>query len=302
MYSSILVPLDTSEFSEDALPLARELATRLKSTLHLVHVVPPAPEVGLKSPEQEVEWMSRVHEGAAEYLNEVANRDSELDVRTGVLQGRPVPTLARYVQDHDISLVVMTSHGSGGLERWWLGSVADGLLRRGQCDVLVVRPWDETEEREKARAPRFSRLVVPLDGSGTAEVALKPALELAEAFSARVTALQVVPAAVELTSVQGVRGVRLEGEGHRRRIAEARSHLEAVAERLAGAPVDFRVVEHQSAAEGVIRTARELEADLIVMSSHGRGGLARVVLGSVADKVVRGSVLPVLVVRPPADE
>ncbi len=303
MYPSLLVPLDGSSFSEDAMPLARLLARNLEAEVHLVHVIRPAPDADLKMPQDDLDWTQKVREGAEVYLEEEAEalREEGVTVSTAILEGRVVAALGEYLEEHRIPLVVMTTHGAGGLKRWWLGSVADGLLRRGGADILLARPWDETEERPEGE-PRFSRIVVPLDGSVEGEAALPPARALARTFEAEGTLLRVVPAPVELTSIYGMAGVRMEGEGHRTRKAEAQEYLDEVASREAEDAWSAQVVEDRGAAEGVIKAARALDADLMVLSTHGRGGLARVVLGSVADKIVRGTTRPVLVVRPDDSE
>jgi nucleotide-binding universal stress UspA family protein len=301
MFDSVLVPLDGSEFSEEALPLARRLARSLGARLHLVHVIRPATDVNFKTPQEDLEWRNRIREGADEYLAERAGQaESEegLAARIAVLEGRPVPTLDAYLREHHIDLTVMTTHGAGGVERWWLGSVADGLLRKGASHILLVRPWDDTEDQPDEESP-FRRVVVPLDGSEAGEAALGPARMLAEKFGASLTLIRVVPAPVELTSVSGVPGVRVEGEGHRTRVTEAQSYLDKVAARLGEPAADTIVVEDGSAAQGVIAGTQQVEGDLVVLSTHGRGGLARAVLGSVADKIIRGSVEPVLAIRPP---
>jgi nucleotide-binding universal stress UspA family protein len=302
MYPSMLVPLDGSEFSEDALPLARHLASRLGAHMHLVHVIRPAPDAELKSPQADMEWKAKVRDGAQDYLQEIADGMAEDGIETtiSILDGRVTNVLDEYARESGIPLVVMTTHGSGGLKRWWLGSVADGLLRKGGTNVLLVRPWDDTEEGS-GQERRFQHIIVPLDGSTEAETALGPARELAQLFEAEATLLRVVPAPVELTSIYGVAGVRMEGEGHRGRREEAENYLEEVVNR-GGDPVPTaQVVEAKGAADGVIDAARKLEGDLLVLSSHGRGGLSRVVLGSVADKIIRGTTLPVLVIRPPEE-
>ncbi len=303
MFPSLLVPLDGSSFSEDALPMARRLAKSLDARLHLVHVIRPAPDADLKSPQEDMEWKSRVREGAEEYLEDLAGELEEAGIRvtTAILEGRVVRALDTYVKESRIPLVVMTTHGAGGLRRWWLGSVADGLLRKGSAHLLLVRPWDETEERPEEE-PRFRHIVVPLDGSNEGEAALFPARELARRFDAKATLVRVIPAPVELTSIYGVPGVRMEGDGYRARKTEAQEYLESVVAR-GGDPVPAaRVVENGSAADGVIETARDIDGDLLVLSTHGRGGLSRMVLGSVADKIIRGTTLPTLVVRPPEEE
>jgi nucleotide-binding universal stress UspA family protein len=298
MYPSILLPLDGSEFSADALPLAKQLASELGAEVHLVHVIRPAFDVDFKAPQEDMEWKARVREGAGDYLEGVASSLEESGVRTttAVLEGRTVAAIDQYVKEHGISLVVMTTHGAGGLKRWWLGSVADGLLRAGSADLLLVRPWDDTEDRSTS-APRFEHLLVPLDGSSDAERALGPARELTRAMGARLSYLTVVPRPTELTSIYGMPGVRIEGEGYRMRREEADTYLSGVVAQGGEPPPEGVTIEHSSAAEGIIEGARKVAADLLVLSSHGRGGLERTVIGSVADKVIRGSTLPVLVVR-----
>lgn len=303
MYPSLLVPLDGSSFSEDALPMARLLARTLGAEVHLVHVIRPAADSDMKMPQDDLNWTQSVREGAEVYLDEAAEafRDDGVTVHIATLEGRVVPALGEYLEEHGIPLVVMTTHGAGGLQRWWLGSVADGLLRRSGTDLLLARPWDETEERPDGE-PRFSQLLVPLDGSVEGEAALDPARHLARAFDAQGTLLRVVPAPVELTSIYGMAGVRMEGEGHRTRKTEAEEYLAEVATPEDDDTWSAKVAENRSAAEGVITAAQELDADLIVLSTHGRGGLARVVLGSVADKIIRGTTRPVLAVRPEAPD
>ena len=304
MFPSLLVPLDGSEFSEDAIPVARRLARLLEARLHLVHVIRPAPDADLKSPQQDLEWKSKVREGAEAYLDGLASEMEEDGIRvtTAVLEGGVPLALDGYLKRSRIPLVVMTTHGSGGLRRWWLGSVADAILRKGSAHLLLVRPWNGDEgEGEEETERTFRHVVVPLDGSAEAEAALFPARQLARRFGSRLSVVRVVPAPLELTSIYGVAGVRMEGDGHRRRKDEATEYLESVVAR-GGDPVpEAHVAEAAAAADGVIQAARDVEGDLLVLSSHGRGGLSRMVLGSVADKIIRGTTLPVLVVRPPED-
>ncbi len=298
MYRTLLVPLDGSDFAEDALPMAKLLARKLGAEMHLVHVIRPSTDTDFKTPQEDLEWREGAREGVDGYLKALAveARSEELSALTATLEGRALPQLRDYIQEQDVDIVVLTSHGAGGVQRWWLGSVADGLVRTADADLLVVRPWDETEDREPASS-RFGRIVVPLDGSELAETALEPARELASRFDSRLTLLRVVPAPIELTSIYGVSGVEVSGRGHKERLAEAKAYLDALVENHPEEGLEARVVQSASPADGIVSEARELGADLIVISSHGRGGFERVVLGSVADKVVRSTTRPVLVVR-----
>ncbi len=298
MYRTLLVPLDGSDFAEDALPLAKLLARKLGAELHLVHVIRPAPDADFKTPQEDLKWREEAREGVEGYLAGLAEeaRNEGVSTLTATLEGRIVPALRDYAAEQDVDLVVLTSHGAGGVRRWWLGSVADGLVRTAEIDLLVVRPWDDTEDREPS-STRFRHIIVPLDGSELAETALEPAFRLASGFGSRLALVRVVPAPVELTSIYGVSGVEVSGKGHRERVEEAQSYLDSVAARFPEENLEVRVVESSSAAEGVVTSARDLQGDLVVLSSHGRGGIERLVLGSVADKVVRSTTRPVLLVR-----
>lgn len=303
MYQTLLVPLDGSEFAEEALPMAALLARTLDAELHLAHVIRPAYDVDFKTPQEDFEWKETIWDGAEAYLEGHAEalRKEGVSALTAVLEGRVVQALGDYGDEQDVDLTVLTSHGRGGVTRFWLGSVADGLLRHAHSDLLLVRPWDETEDRT-SDVSRFGRILVPLDGSELAESALVPARALAAGFEAAVRTVRVVPKPLELTSIYGVRGVELAGEGHRAQLQEAHDYLEAVRERVDPDAPEGIVIENSGAASGIVDAAKAWEADLIVLSSHGRGGAERVVLGSVADKVIRGTTRPVLVIRRDREE
>jgi nucleotide-binding universal stress UspA family protein len=301
MYETMMVPLDGSSFSEEALPLSYLLARTLGAELHLVHVIPPSPEFAFKTPQEDLAWRAFAREGANAYLK--AHTDAARAGRGGahaaVLEGHVATALESYVGEPRIDLTVLTTHGRGGVSRWWIGSVTDELLRSSATDLLLVRPWDETSERDP-RSSRFGRIVVPLDGSEVAEAALAPAMRIAVGFESELDLVRVVPSPVELTSIYGMPGVELRGEAYAERLDEARSYLRAVAQRLEGRAVDGHVIESGGAAEGIVEAARERGADLIAMASHGRGGIERTLLGSVADKVLRTTTRPVLIARPRA--
>lgn len=299
MARNVLVPLDGSPFAEDALPLAAEMARRMGSTLHLVHVIRPAATFDYKTPQDDLAWTQKIRKGADAYLGELSaglSNGGTVTTQNAVLEGDVADAIGEYAKANQTGLIVITSHGDGGLKRWWLGSVAEQLIRTAPADVLLVRPWDDTEDRETVE-PRFRRLLVPLDGSRTAEAAIPPAQKVAGLFDADLVLARVVPAPLELTSIYGVPGVKLAGEGHEGLIADAKKYLTEAAGKLGDPPPRAVVLEAKTAADGVVEAARKEEADLIVLSTHGRGGFKRVMLGSVADKVVRGTHLPVWVTR-----
>ncbi len=309
MYQSILLPLDGSSFAEEALPLGGLLARVFDSDLHLVHVIRPIPEVDFQTPQDDLKWKEDLREAASGALGELSAelRSQGVRVRAEVREGHVVETLLETIRDRGADLGVLTSHGAGGFRRWWLGSVADALIRRSHIPILLVRPWDETEDRPAEQGPRFRTIMVPLDGSPSAELALDHARALQRELGGRLVLVRVVPSPLEVGSMYGIPSVRLEGASHREHRDGAAAYLDELVERWfeeeeedAERP-ERRVVEASGAAEGVLEAARVTGADLIVLASRGRGGFSRTLLGSVADKVIRGSAPPVLVV-PPAEE
>lgn len=308
MYRSILLPLDGSSFAEEALPLAARLARGEGTELRLLHVIRGAPDVDFKSPVEDLAWRTEVREAASGALGDrVARlRKEGISAHAEVREGPVVEQLLASAKEHGVDLVVMTTHGAGGFRRWWLGSVAERLLRDGTFPLLLVRPWDDTSERSGGE-PRFGRVLVPLDGSPESEAVLPHVAWLHEARDAELVLVRVIPSPLEVGSLYGVPSVKIESEAHRWQRESARSYLEEVAARmarsrgLAGAlppRMELRVVEASSAAEGILEAARVHGADLVALSTHGRSGIGRVVVGSVADKVIRGAAVPVLAVRP----
>jgi nucleotide-binding universal stress UspA family protein len=297
MTMQILVPLDGSDFSEQAIASAYKIAQLNRASVHLVRVlVAPrvvASEMGLIDGGIDPDW-----EFADDYLAQQAGRAPlGIQTRCVTLTGPVVKSLTAYVASAGIDLIVMTTHGRTGLGRAWMGSVADGLLRSVKVPVLLLRPQqgDDGPEVELFHA---RRVLIPLDGSQLAEQAIESAVELGWLTGAHYTLLHVVtpsppggyPALVtEPLDVSEIERLR----------AESLEYLEGVAERLRGLGlfVDTVVVTHPSTEAGIVQEAIACDADMIAMVTHGRGGWKRFVLGSVAQGVLHRSPVPVLVLR-----
>lgn len=292
----ILVPLDQSPEAEQAIPLAAGLATALDARLRVASVfLPIAPEVVAPAAAEDVDAaMTEMRNHLRDYLREVGDRvaiQTTSPVEDELIRGRALHStfgeataiaaaLARSAQGRGVDLIVMTTHGRGGVSRVWLGSVADALVRQTRVPLLLVRP-----SRDPGRGP-FRQIVVPLDGSPRAEAVLPVALALAARPVARLTLLRVVP------------------PDHADDARSVREDFERIASTLLAEDVEVvpRVVLDDNPARAILRVADELDAGLIAMATHGRGGVRRLVLGSVADKVIRGTDRPVLVVRPEVPE
>ena len=301
MPSSLLVPLDGSAHSERALPVALALARRSAAQVELVHVHEP-PMVPGPAPRYDTRFDTEVRASMRAELEATAERlrqGADVPVRTTFLDGPIVPTLEAHAASHRPELIVMTTHGRGGLSRVWLGSVADSLVRHSGVPVLLVR--GEGEPPTDVAAPVFRHVLVPLDGSPLAQAVLEQAGRFGVSGATTYTLLTVVPPHfVTARPYPGMSAppVDLDDLGPRRDAAQ--SYLDQVADELrrSGATVATRVVVHPQAAVGILETAVAERADLVALATRGRGAVPRLVLGSVADKVVRGAETSVLVLRP----
>ena len=309
MYQSILVPLDGSAAAEHALPTALSLARRFEAALKIVHVHAPVwgayGEGGLYDAivDRELrEEMQAYLDGVIQRLSEVTN----VSLSSVLLDGLVTGAINRHAMESGVDLVVMTTQGRGPVARFWLGSVADRLVRQLTIPILFVRPQEV--DADLTQEPKFGRMLIPLDGSQLAEQILEPAAALAAATNAEVTLLRVVqqftPESYDPDSgrVSGIRPALLTQlqEVDRQEWKRAEDYLDQLAERLRtrSLTVETRVVSHVRPATAILDDASTHGVDLIALATHGRGGLKRLLVGSVADKVLRGATTPVLVYRP----
>jgi nucleotide-binding universal stress UspA family protein len=302
-FRSILVPLDGSQFGEYALPHASSLARRAGAGLTLARVrVPPShlssADIHLPVPPDEEQ---RETEQARAYLSDVANRVRAafpaVEVTTTLLDGGVGDALCGYMNQAHPDLVVLTTHGRGPLSRFWLGSVATDLVRRAPAPVLLVRPQEGPPDLAADAAPR--RILIPLDGSPFGQQILPTAVAVGTLMGAEYRLLRVVPPV--LSSTGG--GLGELGGGSRtvadQLRAEASGYLVGLATRVpALSAAAIHVAVDWPPAVAILADAEASGIDLIALETRGRSGLARLLLGSVADKVVRGSTVPVLLRRP----
>jgi len=310
MLRSILVPLDGSPFGEQALPLALGIARRAGATLKLLHVqvpfvaLPPEAGVYLGPPiEEEIERRQRA------YLDGVARRiavDSSVAVSTAILEGEVAPMVREHAAQEGIDLVVMSTHGRGPLARFWLGSVADELVRDLAIPLLLVRPHDEAADFRRDAMPHH--ILLPLDGTAVAEQIIPTALELGKLMDADYTLFRVINPVMPTSYYMEGSGLAQMAETMLDEIEqiqtqlrqEAQTYLDGVAGRLReqALRVQTRVVVDAQPASAILKASAALGNGLIALETHGRRGLERMFLGSVADKVVRGASLPILVRHP----
>jgi nucleotide-binding universal stress UspA family protein len=307
MYRSILVPLDGSTFAEHALPLALSIARRAGATLRLVQVhlsvFPPFGDGGGTVP-LDFRLDDEVRAQEAAYLASTIARLTAVaptvPASTALLDGPTADVLCGQAIAAKADLVVMATHGRGALSRLWLGSVADKLVRKLPMPVLLVRPSGGAADLSADAA--LHRILIPLDGSELAEQILEPAAALGSLMGAEHQLLFVLEPALifgpHLSSTALGQDLPLLRES----AGQAQEYLESVAARLRARSlrVQTRLLVSPMAGPAILEEAAAQHCDLIALETHGRGGLARLVLGSVADKVIRGASTAVLVHHPAA--
>lgn len=298
MYRIIMVPLDGSAFGEYALPLALSIARRVSAAVQLVHVHTPPPAHGPKS-----QQLNREHaQGYLTDLGACVSSRWEVPISVAVLDGQAADQLYAHAAAISADLVVMTTHGYGPLSRMWMGSVADILMRRLPMPVLLTRPHDQALDLlEEVHDQAFSHMLIPLDGSAQAEEILEPALALGMPFDATYTLVQAINPPV-LGYAPAAQTVTLDEQILEEWRGMAQEYLDQLAQRLRsqGQQVDTHVLIGPPAMT-ILDYVYDHPVDLIAMATHGRSGVSRMLLGSVADKVVRGAGVPVLLRRPAAE-
>jgi nucleotide-binding universal stress UspA family protein len=299
MFEKILVPLDGSAIAQGILPCVKTLARGFGSTIILFHAAEAPADLDHQD-KYAKETIDRIHSLAEKYLAEVAKvlRRQRFKVEVKVGLGSVAPSITDFAEAEKVGLIAMSTHGRAGLARWMLGSAPDRVLRHTHQPVLLVRPTGETPVAQKALP--LKKVIVPLDGSPAAQAVLPYVQEMAKTLKLEVVLLQVISAATNVQfSPMGPDTWTVPADVLQRIDLVASGYLAGVGKDLEGQGISVRWdVLRGAAAHSIVEFARETPASLVAMTTHGRSGLARWVLGSVADEVVRASGEPVLVIRP----
>ena len=300
MATQILVPLDGSPLAEQALPCAMALSRGLAAELVLfgaVSIPCDTQEILDKAGVKADALLEQLKAEAEEHLREVVKqlRDAGLTARHVVHCGPAAEAIVGYAEQMDVRQIVMATHGYTGPNRWTHGSVAERVLQSASVPVLLVR----VQEGEPSDLPQpmcCQRILVPLDGSIRAERVLPAVTPIAQALGSEVILFQV-----PIVYVSGwmtgewflpVQGILATAE------QDAQAYLSHVATRLKQQGVNASTAtEIGVVAESIIEHAEANRVDLIAMCTHGRTGLRRWTLGSVADRVLRAGNIPILLVR-----
>jgi nucleotide-binding universal stress UspA family protein len=299
MLTRILVPLDGSEQSEQIIGFCSPLAKAAGSAVTLLHVIDPnmVSFYGLADLlPTGPDLVANERNQALAYLHGVQTRLSDLglDVEIHVMLGVPAEAIVSYAQERGAGLIAMSTHGRSGVARWALGSVADRVLHTAATPLLLYKPQREATPS----VPAIRRVLLPLDGSPLAEQARPLAALVAKALSVSVEVVRVLDLGhygVFTTPYQ--EGNESAGGLWRMLVEEAETELAAAVRALTdeGVSAEPRLLRGDPASR-LIELAHRTQGSLIVMTTHGRSGMERLLLGSVAEKVVRGAECPVLMV------
>ncbi len=306
MYKTIVVPLDGSTTAERAVTLAGLLAKRDDATLRLLHVhVPyPMPDGGSETQDGHLRASGR------RYVERAARAAAE---RFGIkafgelLEGDVGDALCDEIASLAADLVVMTSHGRTGFSRMWLGSVADEIMRRSTTPVLMIRAADELEAGGQGVPPGIHRILITTDGSPLASQIVPHALNLGGATDCEYVLARVVEPVPLITAGSAYvppTAVMPDADATAAALDDAIREMELLADRVRsdhpGLRIETVVRLAQKAADGLLEIARDKAPEVMALATHGRG-LSRLLVGSTADKLVRGGSWTMLVCRPLRD-
>jgi len=303
MYKKMLIPLDRSELAEVVFPHAREIAGRLGLQVVLLHVASREEHDRVSSFKGYLDSKSEALLNQAYYVQRSSGKptkDGNVRVTSVLTVGNPPEEILQYVEENSVDLVLMATHGRSGITRWALGSVADKVLRRSSVPVWLVRAA-KPESGVSAMWPNM-KVLVPLDGSTMAESVLPhvEALSRQRGIEMEVTLMRVI----EHQPANADRSAEKAGPGKdaRRRKDDTRAECEAyladIAGKLSSSAVSVRSeVLAGDPSEQIIEYANKNRSGLVLMATHGRSGVGRWAFGSVADRVLRRSSRPLLLVR-----
>lgn len=292
----ILLPTDFSRCADQAMTHAWRLAKKYGAELHMLHAIvlheDDPHNVAHHFPDID-EIHGRIKKSAS------AQMDSNIDAHSGEVkvvkaQERgiaPATVIMDYAKKQDIDLIVMGTHGRRGFEHFLLGSVAEEVVRMASCPVLTIR---EQEQPQKPEA--IERILVPVDFSDPSKQALRYALELANTYQVKLQLLHVVEETIHPAFY--VTGKSSIFEFIPDIKDKSRESLEQMVKEIGGDDIeaDFFVVEGR-AARDITNFAKKNDIDFIVISTHGLTGIEHLLVGSVAEKVVRMASCPVFTVK-----
>ena len=296
MLWKILVPLDGSPLAEITLPYAEEMAARLDSQVILLSVSESEDSEDYSHQEVYIQRTADVTRANARDHHEKP-KDKEVKVDATILTGDPAEEIVQYASKKKFDLIVMATHGQSGMTVWNLGTVAKRVVRATTQPVLIIRAKNIHPDIRTRGI--LHRILVPLDGSKESETVIPYVEDLASKLEADVVLFHVATSGRHVFTIKGASTVPQAGDKAKKQERDTANYLATVADKLKekGLRANFEVKSGHSPAEEIIKYRREIYADMVAMSSHGRAGAKQWALGSVTDKVLDAGYAPFLLVK-----
>jgi nucleotide-binding universal stress UspA family protein len=284
LFTKILCPIDLNENSEMALNLAAKLAQENDARVYLMHVV-ALPRFGPGIPPDP---FPLAPEDLRVQLAKVARKHFKASIPYEIIDkiGQPAEEIINSAEELDVDIIVMATHGRSGMTLLLLGSVAEHVVRASKRSVLTIKPGT-------ALGP-FRKILCPVDFDANSIVAMNVAWQLSRQCKAELTMLHVIAAAPNPSENPA------EPLSHKRE-KKARTQLEKIVSEHLGVKANCELmVRSGDPAAAILEAEKDLRPDLIVIASRARTGLSDLLLGSVAERAVRESAVPVLTIRGPS--
>ena len=296
MIEHILVPLDGSSLAERVLPHVMAIAGPFNSHVTLLRVMSSSSSNGIGSRFDPLDWQMREAEARA-YLKRIKIRLSQegLDVTLSLIEGEPATRIVEFVQNRDVDLIILSSHGGSGLTGWNISSVVQKTVIRVKKPTMIVRSYQALEGGKDASS--YKRLLVPLDGSQRAECVLPMANAIATFHNAELILAHVVrkpelPRRAPPSKVESELTRKLVNSNRE----EATRYLRQIKSRFPG-----ELKTYLFTGDDVANTLHEIidreNPDLVLMSAHGYSGSTQWPYGSLALNFVAYGATPLLIVQ-----
>jgi nucleotide-binding universal stress UspA family protein len=306
MFKRILVPLDGSPLAEKSLPYAEDIAVHLGSEIILVNIASPLER--MDKPDYQgyisrtaAEIEQRIKKSAHLPTGEIVKVVSTV-INTDGIMIHPAEHIISYADKNNVSLIIMATHGRTGIGRWALGSTASKVVSAGNCPVLLVRAGGNIPQIH------LSKILVPLDGSPAGEAALPYIEALAKKFNSTVSLLGVVetlynvmPSAMQMNYYGGAGLVKVPytAEEMKPFVENTEKYLKAVQAKLQAAGIKAEyTTDVGSPGDTIIEAEKSTGATIVAMSARGHSASSLFDYGHVADKVLHGGSLPLLLIKP----
>lgn len=294
MFDKILIPLDGSPLAETVLPHVIALARGYESDIYLLRVLDPQGVPTISGSRDHLEWQIIKAEAKA-YLNNIRDRLQEIDLHPEIhiMEGSAAESILEFSADHDINLMVLSSHGQSGISGWNVSSVVQKIILRARTSVMIVRAYHPF--KGGLTELQYRRILVPLDGSLRAEVVLPVVNKLASEQGSELIICHVVRRPEMPRRIQhSQEDIELSEKVTQRNRIEASRYLEQV-NSIVDAKTDTRLIVDDSIVAPLYELVEQEQIDLVVLCAHGYSGGTKWPYGSTVISFIAYGNTPMLI-------